>query len=126
MISGNKITDNPTAAKILPLFFPTPTNSSTNIDATGNNLITTENGKYSEDGYDGRIDYVFNSAIASFSVSRRKALRPPVRIASGAIGALGTSSDNELQSPAWGRSPQPPWTPPIWLSPIIGSFARTY
>ena len=77
-ISGNMITSiNPTAAKILPLFFPTPTNSSTNIDSTGNNLITTEAGKYSEDGYDGRIDYAFN-ARSHFKTLRKTIMKQAI------------------------------------------------
>ncbi|MGC9998179.1 MAG: carboxypeptidase-like regulatory domain-containing protein [Terriglobia bacterium] len=95
VFSGNKITVNPTAAKILPLFFPTPTNSSSNIDSTGNNLITTENGKYSEDGYDGRIDYVFNSNHRIFFRVTQKSPTSTGTDPSGAIGALGTSSDND-------------------------------
>src|SRR5271157_1826936 len=84
VIAGNKITSiNPTAAKILPLFFPTPTTSSTNIDATGNNLLSTMPGKYSVDGYDGRIDHVFNANHRIFGrvpragVHRRHQLQSP-------------------------------------------------
>ncbi|HXX22234.1 MAG TPA: carboxypeptidase-like regulatory domain-containing protein [Terriglobia bacterium] len=95
VIPGNQVTVNPTAAKILPLFFPTPTNSSTNIDSTGNNLITTENGKYSEDGYDGRFDYVFNSNHRVFFRVTQKSPTSTGTDPSGAIGALGTSSDND-------------------------------
>ena len=100
VIAGNKITNiNPTAAKILPLFFPTPTTSSANIDATGNNLVTTMPGKYSVNGYDGRIDHVFN---ANHRIFFRITQKNPTDIGTdptAAIGALGTSGDDKLQSP---------------------------
>ena len=102
VIAGNKITNiNPTAAKILPLFFPAPTTGSANIDATGNNLLTTIPGKYSENGYDGRIDYVFN---ANHRVFFRITQKNPTDIGTdrtGAIGALGTSGD-ESYNPLMG------------------------
>ena len=95
VISCDKITNiNPIAAKILPLFFPTPTNSSTNIDSTGNNLLTTEAGKYSEDGYDGRIDYAFNANHRVFFRITQKTPTDTGTDPTGAIGALGTSSDS--------------------------------
>jgi hypothetical protein len=95
VISGNQITNiDPTAHKILPLFFPVPTSGSTNIDATGNNLITTMPGKYSEDGYDGRMDYVFNANHRVFFRITQKSPTDTGTDPTGAIGALGTSSDS--------------------------------
>jgi hypothetical protein len=102
VIAGNKITNiNPTAAKILPLFFPTPTSSSANIDATGNNLVTTIPGKYSENGYDGRIDYVFNANHRIFFRITQKNPTDTGTDPTGAIGALGTSGD-ESYNPLMG------------------------
>jgi hypothetical protein len=107
VIAGNQITNiNPTAAKILPLFFPTPTNSSANIDATGNNLITTQSGKYSVDGYDGRIDHVFNANHRIFFRITQKNPTNTGTDPSGAIGALGSSSDNSY-------------------NPLMGTFTTT-
>jgi hypothetical protein len=102
LIPGNKITSiNPTAAKILPLFFPTPTNSSANIDATGNNLVTTIPGKYSENGYDGRLDYIFNANHRIFFRITQKNPTDTGTDPTAAIGALGTSGD-ESYNPLMG------------------------
>ena len=107
VISGNKITNiNPTAAKILPLFFPTPTNSSANIDATGNNLVTTIPGKYSENGYDGRIDHIFNANHRIFFRITQKNPSDTGTDPTAAIGALGTSGDNNY-------------------NPLMGTFTTT-
>jgi hypothetical protein len=102
VIPGNKITNiNPTAAKILPLFFPAPTSSSSNIDSTGNNLITTIPGKYSENGYDGRLDYVFNANHRIFFRITQKNPTDTGTDPTAAIGALGTSGD-ESYNPLMG------------------------
>ena len=94
VIAGNKITNiDPTAAKILPLFFPTPTNSSTNIDATGNNLVTTMPGKYSVNGYDGRLDHVFNSNHRIFGRVTQKSISSTGTDGTAATGALGATGD---------------------------------
>ena len=106
-IPGNKITSiNPTAAKILPLFFPAPTNSSANIDATGNNLLSTIPGKYSENGYDGRIDYVFNSNHRIFFRITQKNPSDAGTDPTAGFGALGTSGDNNY-------------------NPLMGTFTTT-
>jgi hypothetical protein len=102
VIAGNKITNiDPTAAKILPLFFPTPTLSSTNIDSTGNNLVTTIPGKYSENGYDGRIDHVFNANHRVFFRITQKNPTDTGTDPTAAVGALGTSGD-ESYNPLMG------------------------
>ena len=94
VIAGNKITNiDPTAAMILPLFFPTPTNSSTNIDATGNNLATTMPGKYSVNGYDGRLDHVFNSNHRIFGRVMQKSISSTGTDGTAATGALGATGD---------------------------------
>ena len=94
VIAGNKITNiDPTAATILPLFFPTPTNSSTNIDATGNNLVTTMPGKYSVNGYDGRLDHVFNSNHRIFGRVTQKSISSTGTDGTAATGALGATGD---------------------------------
>ena len=102
VIAGNKITNiDPTAAKILPLFFPTPTLSSTDIDSTGNNLVTTIPGKYSENGYDGRLDYVFNANHRIFFRITQKNPTDTGTDPTAAVGALGTSGD-ESYNPLMG------------------------
>ncbi len=58
---------NATTAKILPLFFPTPTDSQQSLDATGDlNLTQVFPGQYKLNGYDGRIDHTFNSKHSIF------------------------------------------------------------
>ncbi len=105
--AGNKITSiDPTAAKILPQFFPTPTNGSTNIDSTGNNLISTMPGKYSVDGYDGRLDHVFNANHRIYFRITQKSPTDTGTDPTAAIGALGTSSDNNY-------------------NPLMGTFGTT-
>src|SRR5579864_6560898 len=55
MIPTSRI--DPIAAKILPQFFPAPTNSSPNLSAF--NLVQSFPGTYQSDGYDGRLDHNF-------------------------------------------------------------------
>jgi hypothetical protein len=105
-ISTGNVPINPTAAKILPLFFPTPTGSSSNIDSTGNNLISTQPGKYSVNGYDGRIDHVFNANHRIFFRITQKNPTDTGTDPTAAIGALGTSSDNNY-------------------NPLMGTFTTT-
>ncbi|MGA2073545.1 MAG: carboxypeptidase-like regulatory domain-containing protein [Terriglobia bacterium] len=107
VISGNQITPiDPTAAKILPLFFPTPTNGSTNIDSTGNNLVTTLPGKYSVNGYDGRLDHVFNSSHRIFGRVTQKNISSTGTDGTAATGALGSTGDTSY-------------------NPLLGTFSTT-
>ena len=90
---------NPTGALILKDFFPTPTKSSSNIDSTGNNLITTMPGKYSVNGYDGRIDHIFSANHRIFGRVTQKSITSSGTdgtASTGALGATGDSSYNPL------------------------------
>jgi Carboxypeptidase regulatory-like domain len=49
---------NSVSAKILPLFFPNPTNSTPTLN--GNNFVDAFPGTYSNDGFDGRLDHAFS------------------------------------------------------------------
>ena len=107
VISNNQITTiDPTAAKILPLFFPTPTSGSTNIDSAGNNLVTTLPGKYSVNGYDGRLDHVFNSSHRIFGRVTQKSISSTGTDGTAATGALGGTGDTSY-------------------NPLMGTFSTT-
>ena len=107
VISGNRITNiDPTAANILPLFFPQPTSGSTNIDSTGNNLVTTMPGKYSVNGYDGRLDHVFNSNHRIFGRVTQKSISSTGTDGTAATGALGSTGDTSY-------------------NPLMGTFSTT-
>jgi hypothetical protein len=107
VIPNNQITNiNPTAAKILPLFFPTPTNGSSDIDATGNNLVTTMPGRYSVNGYDGRLDHVFNANHRIFFRITQKSITSSGTDGTAATGALGSTGDTSY-------------------NPLMGTFTTT-
>jgi hypothetical protein len=94
VIPNNKIPSiDPKAAQILPLFFPTATNNGANIDSTGNNLNTTQPGKYSVHGYDGRLDHVFNANHPIFGRVTRKNITSSGTDGTAATGALGATCD---------------------------------
>jgi hypothetical protein len=107
VISGNKITNiNPTAALLMPQFFPTPTNSSNNIDVTGNNLVTTMPGKYSVNGYDGRLDHIFNANHRIFGRVTQKNISSTGTDGTASTGALGSTGDTSY-------------------NPLMGTFSTT-
>jgi len=59
--AGNRIPQemiNPVSAKIIPLFFPDPTSSTATL--SGNNYVNVFPGSYNNDGFDGRLDHIFN------------------------------------------------------------------
>jgi len=106
-IQGNQITSiNPTAALILKDFFPTPTSTSNNIDATGNNLLTTMPGNYSVNGYDGRLDHVFNSNHRIYGRVTQKNITSSGTDGTAATGALGSTGDTSY-------------------NPLMGTFSTT-
>ena len=57
---------NATTAKILPLFFPAPTDASQNPDSGDLNLTEVFPGQFTLNGYDGRLDHTFNSKHSIF------------------------------------------------------------
>ena len=94
VIAGNQVASiDPRAAMVLKDFFPSPTGGSSNIDSTGNNLNTTLPGKYSVDGYDGRLDHVFNANHHLFGRVTQKSISSTGTDGTAATGALGATGD---------------------------------
>jgi hypothetical protein len=98
-IAGNKVPVNGTSAAIMKDFFPAPAGpnaGSSNIDTTGNNLNSTASGKYSSDGYDGRMDYNFSDKHHIFGrVTQHNISSSGTDATSaGALGAVGDTSYN--------------------------------
>jgi len=90
---------NPTSAEIISDFFPAPAGpnaGSSNIDATGNNLNTTFPGHYSNNGYDGRLDYNFSANQHVFGRVTQHNITSTGTDATeaGALGAVGDTSYN--------------------------------
>ncbi|HME00616.1 MAG TPA: carboxypeptidase-like regulatory domain-containing protein [Terriglobia bacterium] len=107
VIPNNQITSiDPKAAQILKLFFPTPTSGSSNIDSTGNNLNAVLPGKYSVNGYDGRIDQVFNANHRLFGRVTQKNITSSGTDGTAATGALGSTGDTSY-------------------NPLMGTFSTT-
>jgi hypothetical protein len=105
--SGNQITNiDPRVTTILKDFFPAPTSGSSNIDSTGNNLLTTMPGKYSVNGYDGRLDHVFNSNHRVNGRVTQKSITSSGTDGTAATGALGSTGDSSY-------------------NPLMGTFATT-
>ncbi len=105
--TGNQITSiDPRAALILKDFFPAPTSNSSNIDATGNNLTTTMPGNYSVNGYDGRLDHVFNANHRIFGRVTQKSITSSGTDGTAATGALGSTGDTSY-------------------NPLMGTFSTT-
>lgn len=99
-------TIDPRASLILKDFFPAPTSGSNNVDSTGNNLLTTMPGNYSLDGYDGRLDHVFNSNHRIFGRVTQKGITSSGTDGTAATGALGSTGDESY-------------------NPLMGTFATT-
>src|SRR5262249_294251 len=57
--SNNQIPVNPVSAKILSIFFASPTDPA-NVSIAAPNFTKNFTGNYSQDGYDGRIDHNFS------------------------------------------------------------------
>ncbi|MFZ0964253.1 MAG: TonB-dependent receptor [Terriglobia bacterium] len=105
--SGNQVTNiDPRVSKILKDFFPTPTSTSSNIDSTGNNLISTIPGKYAVNGYDGRLDHVFNANHRIFGRVTQKSITSSGTDGTAATGALGSTGDTSY-------------------NPLMGTFTTT-
>ena len=99
-VSGNKLAAvNPTSATISQDFFPAPVGpnaGSSNIDATGNNLNTTQPGTYKADGFDGRMDYNFSEKHHVFGRVTQHNITSTGSdsTSAGALGAVGDTSYN--------------------------------
>jgi hypothetical protein len=90
---------NATSAKIASLFFPAPAGpnaGSNNIDATGNNLNSSFPGRYTANGYDGRLDYNFSDKHHLFGRVTQHSITSTGTDATeaGALGAVGDLSYN--------------------------------
>jgi hypothetical protein len=92
VIPANRI--NPASAKILPLFFPNPTNSEASLSAF--NLVQPVPGTYTSDGFDGRLDHSFTPNHRVWGRVTQKTI--PVLGTDAALGAGGSgdSSYNPL------------------------------
>lgn len=87
MIPASRI--NPVSAKALSLFFPNPTNSSANPQSP--NLVQTFPGTYQSDGFDGRLDHIFNDRHRVWGRVTQKNI--PFTGTDVSLGALG-AGDN--------------------------------
>lgn len=90
---------NATSAKIISDFFPAPAGpnaGSSNIDIAGNNLNTTFPGHYSNDGYDGRLDFNFSGNQHLFGRVTQHNINSTGTDATeaGALGAVGDTNYN--------------------------------
>ena len=92
MVPSSRI--NPTSAKILPLFFPNPTNSEASLSAL--NLVQPFPGSYTSDGFDGRMDHSFTANHRVWVRVTQKNI--PVEGTDAALGAggAGDTSYNPL------------------------------
>ena len=103
---------NPVSSKIIPLFFPQPTNSANSL-AGGNNLVEGFPGAYSEDGFDGRMDHVFSPNQRVWGRVTQKTISATGTDA--ALGALG--SGDSSYNPLMGTFSQP-----VDTTNIAGSY----
>jgi hypothetical protein len=94
---GNQIPSeyiNPVSAKILPLFFPNPTNSTPTLN--GNNFVDPFPGTYSNDAFDGRIDHIFNDKHRIWARITQKNI---ASVGTDVTGSPGDTSYNPLMGP---------------------------
>ncbi len=103
---------NSVSSKIIPLFFPQPTNSAISL-AGGNNLVEGFPGAYSEDGFDGRLDHVFTENQRVWGRVTQKTISATGTDA--ALGALG--SGDSSYNPLMGTFSQP-----VDTTNIAGSY----
>jgi hypothetical protein len=88
---------NPVSQKILPLFFPNPTNSSPQL--TSPNLVQPYPGTYQSDGFDGRLDHVISANHRLWGRVTQKSIPfTGTDVALGALGA-GDTTYNPLMGP---------------------------
>ncbi len=98
-INNAAVPVNATSAKVISDFFPAPSGpnvTSSNIDTTGNNLNSTFPGHYSNDGFDGRLDYNLSPLHHIFGRVTRHNITSSGTDATeaGALGAVGDESYN--------------------------------
>jgi len=109
MIPANRI--NPVSAKLIPLFFPSPTNGEAAL--TVPNLVTSFPGNYSVDGFDGRLDQNFgpNHRISG-------------RVTQKTIASIGT--DAALGAGGAGDTTYNPLLGPFSTDSDLTNIASTY
>ena len=88
---------NPVAAKALPLFFPTPTNSSPLLGSP--NLVTSFPGTYKSDGFDGRLDHNFSANHKLWGRITQKTIPNVGTDAALGAGGAGDTTYNPLMGP---------------------------
>jgi hypothetical protein len=99
-ISGNKIMPNQinqTAAKLIPQFFPSPTNAANSLTAP--NLVTTFPGTYTLDGFDGRLDHNFAANHHVWGRVTQKTIPSIGTDAALGAGGAGDTTYNPLMGP---------------------------
>ena len=85
---------NPTAAKLIPYLFPTPTNSENALTAP--NLVVSFPGTYTNDGFDGRLDHNFGPNHHVWGRVTQKTISSIGTDAALGAGGAGDSSYNPL------------------------------
>jgi hypothetical protein len=95
IIPSNRI--NPVSAKILPLFFPNPTNSESQLSTF--NLVQSFPGTYTSDGFDGRIDHSFSPNHRVWGRVTQKTIPSVGTDAALGAGGSGDTSYNPLMGP---------------------------
>lgn len=88
---------NPVSAKVLPLFFPTPTNPENAL--TTNNLSVAYPGTYNNDGFDGRFDQNFGDKHRVWVRVTQKNISAVGTDAALGAGGSGDASYNPLMGP---------------------------
>ena len=83
---------NSVSQKIMPLFFPNPTNPEAQL--TGNNFVDPFPGTYSNDGFDGRLDHIFNEKHRIWGRITQKNINQ-----AGTDSVTGDTSYNPLMGP---------------------------
>jgi hypothetical protein len=94
---GNQIPPsliNPVSAKILPLFFPNPTNPTPTLN--GNNFVDPFPGTYSNDAFDGRLDHIFSDKQRVWGRITHKNISS---IGTDVTGSPGDTDYNPLMGP---------------------------
>lgn len=92
VIPANRI--NSTAAKAIPLFFPAATNNDASL--SGNNLVTTFPGSYTNDGFDGRLDQAIGSKHRIWGRVTQKTIPSVGTDAALGAGGAGDATYNPL------------------------------
>lgn len=85
---------NSVSAKIIPLFFPAPTTSGTNVSAP--NLVQSYPGTYKNDGFDGRFDQNFGEEHRVWFRVTQKTISSVGTDAALGAGGAGDASYNPL------------------------------